>query len=97
MDGYDGAARIIVAGQKHGVFQLLEASAETANLRLEVGDNVFTFAIEIQQGVDVGSETEDFLIMADGLFQALAILQDLLAFCGLIPEIRRGKLFLESG
>ena len=39
----------------------------------------------------------DAVVVGDGLFQALALLHDLLAFFGLIPEVGRGDLFFDFG
>ena len=50
---------------------------------LDIGGDIFAFAREFEQGVEIVGQAGDLVVVGDGLFQALAVLHDLLAFFGL--------------
>ena len=72
-------------------------AGEAAHLALQIGVDVLAFAREFEQRVEVGSQAGDLGVLGDLLFQALAILHDLLAFFGVRPEVGRVDLFFGLG
>jgi hypothetical protein len=63
-------------------------------IALDIGQDLFAFTRQLEHGIEVVGQGADALIVADGLFQALAILHHFLAFFGLAPEVGGGDLFL---
>src|ERR1022692_1522582 len=47
---------------------------------------------QFEEGVEIGGERGDTLLVADALLNALALLHNLLALLGLVPEAGRGGL-----
>jgi hypothetical protein len=84
-----------VTGQKHAVFHHVQPFAERFQLPLEVRADVLAFARKLQQRLDVGVGRRDAGVVLEGILQALAILENLLAFLGLTPEIRRPDLLFQ--
>ena len=70
---------------------------EGRHFALQVGRNVLAFLGQFEQRVEVAGEAGDFLVLGDLLFQALAVLHDLLAFFGRIPEIGSVDLVVGFG
>ena len=91
MDGDDGAARVVFAGEQHGGFQAVEQFGVALHVALDIARDVFALARQLEERVQVVGEAADALVVGDGLFQALAVLHHLLAFFGLRPEIRRRR------
>jgi hypothetical protein len=89
VDGNDGAAKVVFARKEHALFEHFEAFAVAAEFGLEFAVDRFAFTGEFEQGFDVACETSDLAVLRDGFFEALAILQNLLAAVGLIPEVGR--------
>src|ERR1051326_7501719 len=97
VDGHDGALGIVLAGEQHGGFERFHALGEGLQLAFDIGEDVFAFAGELEQRVQIRSEAHEAGFVGDGLLQALAILHDLLGFFGLIPEVRIGDLLFGFG
>ncbi len=95
MNGHDGAAGIVRAGEKHGVFHRGEALGERFDLGFEIAQNIFAFARELEERVEIGSSRGEFRLFLKRFFEALAVLQELLALFRLVPEIGGRKLLLE--
>lgn len=95
MNGHDGAAGVVGAGQKHGVFHGGEARGERFDLGFQFAQNIFAFAREFEKCVEIGGSRGQFRLFLKRFFEALAVLQELLAFLRLVPEIGRRKLLLE--
>ena len=95
MNGHDGAAGIVRAGEKHGVFHRGEAFGERFDLGFQIAENIFAFAREFEKGVEIGGSRGQFRLFLKRFFEALAVLQQLLALLRLVPEIGRRKLLLE--
>jgi hypothetical protein len=95
MNGHDGAAGVVGAGQKHGVFHGGEACGERFDLGFQFAQNIFAFARELEKGVEIGGSRGQFRLFLKRFFEALAILQQLLALLRLVPEIWGRKLLLE--
>ena len=84
MDGDDGAAvRRSRPKAASPVSSFFELAREALHLALEIGADVFAFARQFEQSVEVRGQAGDLAVLGDLLFQALAILHDLLAFFGL--------------
>ena len=97
VDGHDGGARVVFAGEQHGGFQALQVLGVGLEVALDIGGDGFAFAGEFEEGVEVVGHAAYAVVVGDGLFQALAGLHDLLAFFGLIPEVGGGDLLFAFG
>ena len=98
MDGHDGALRIVRAGEQHPGFEHFQTCREALHLAVQIGNDVFAFAPQLEQRVQIRRQARNLGLIRDGLLQALALLHDLLAFFGrLIPEIGIGDLLFDLG
>ncbi len=88
---------VVLAREQHLGFELLEIRGEAAHFALQIGVDVLAFAGEFEQRVEVGGQAGDLGFLVDLLFQALAILHDLLALFGVRPEVRRVDLLFGLG
>ena len=91
------ALRGVLAREQHLGFQLFQIPGKAPHLALDIGVDVFAFASEFEQCVQVGGQAGDLGFLGDLLFQALAILHDLLALFGVGPEIGSVDLFFDLG
>ena len=72
-------------------------SEKASNLALDIAVDVFAFARQFKQRVEVGSQSRNCSLASIAFLQPLALLHDLLALLGLVPEIGIGDLFFEFG
>jgi hypothetical protein len=94
VDGDDGALGVVGAGEQHRGFDLLEALGVALDLSREVGEDILTFARQLEESVEIGGTSGQLGFLVEGFLEPLPILVDLLALFGLVPEIgRRGLLF----
>ena len=56
MNGHDGAFRIVLARQQHLGLQLFQVRREMLHLALQIGGDVFAFARELEQRVQIRSQ-----------------------------------------
>ncbi len=97
VNGDDGAAHVVFAGEQHGGLEALEELAIGFQIAGDVGSDILALAGELEKGIQIVGHGADALVARNRLFQALAFLHDLLALFGLIPEIGRGDLLLGLG
>ena len=97
MNGHDGAAAVVFAGEQHGGFETFEQFAVGFQIALDIGQNLFALARQLEQGIEIVGHGADVIVVGDGLFQALAHLHHFLAFFGLAPEIGGGDLVFGFG
>ena len=97
VDGDDGAAGVVRAGEQHGGFQALQQFGVDLGVAFDIGLDVFAFARQFEQRVEIVGHGADALVVGDGLLQLLALLHHFLALLGLVPEIGRGDLFFGLG
>jgi hypothetical protein len=97
MYGDDGAAVVVFARKQHAVFELADRFSEAFQLALNFAIDVFAFAGQIEERVDVADRGRDLAVLADGGLEALPFLEDLLAGGLVVPEVRVGDLFFDSG
>ena len=84
--------------QQHPGFEHLQTLGKALDLAVQVGRYVFALAPQLEQGIQIRSQARDFGFVGNRLFQALALLHDLLAlFRLLIPEIGIGDLLFDFG
>ena len=96
VDGDDGRERGVFARKQHLGFEFGQELAVAFHFAHDVGGNGFAFAGEIEKGVEIVGEAGDLRVGVNRLFEAFAILHDLLAAFGLGPEIGRGDLVGQS-
>ena len=97
VDGHDGAAGVVLAGEQHGGLQALQQFGVRLQVALDIGRDVLAFAGQFEQRVQVVGQGADLLVVGDRLLQPLAVLHDLLALFGLVPEVGLGDLFFGLG
>ena len=89
-------AGVVLAREQHLGLELLQQFArKTCSSRSISAFDVFAFARQFEQRVQVGGDRAHALVVGDGFLQALALLHHLLAFFGLRPEVGRADLFFE--
>jgi hypothetical protein len=58
----------------------------------DLGEYVLALAAQLEQGVEIRGQLLDFPVLLESAFQALPLLEGLLAGCLVVPEIRRRDL-----
>jgi hypothetical protein len=97
MNGDDRARRVILAGEQHAGFQLRQIRGQRLHVALDIRGDVFALAAQLKHGIEVGYLRGNLRVLHHLLFQALALLHELLAFFGIRPEIRRVDLIFGGG
>ena len=95
MNGDDGVARVVFAGEQHGGLDALQKLGVGLHFAVDIGADVLAFAGQFKQRVEIVGERPDPVVVGDGFFQPLAAPHHLLAIFGLGPEVRGGGLFFD--
>ncbi len=97
MHGDDGVERVGLAGEHGAGFELFGEGGESLDVALEIGEHIFAFARQLEVGFDVAGAADQFLIVGDQRFEALAVAHQRLARGGIRPQRRIGKLGFDCG
>ena len=90
--------RVVLAREQHPGFEHFQALGKALDFALQIGRDVFAFARQFEQRVQIRGQARHLGFVGNGLLQALALLHDLLALFGLlIPEIGIGDLLFDLG
>ena len=97
MNGDNGVARVVFAREQHGRLDALQKLGVGLRVALDIAADVFPFARQLEQRVQIVGERPYALVVGDGFFQPLTAAHHLLAVFGLRPEVRRGSLLFDLG
>ena len=67
------------AGEHGAGFELFGKGGEGFDVALEVGEDVFAFVGEFEVGIDVAGAADEFFVVGDERFEALAVAHERLA------------------
>ncbi len=73
MHGDDGVERIGLAGEHGARFELFGERGQSLDVALEIGENVFAFAGQLEVGFDVAGAAHQLFVVGDKRFKALAV------------------------
>ena len=97
MDGHDGVARVVLAGEQRFGFEFVEQLAERVDFALQVGVDVLAFFREIEVSGDVVAAARQVGVGREHVLQPLLFAHDLLRALGIRPQIRVGGLLFNFG
>ena len=97
MHGDDGVERIGLAGEHGPRFELFGERCQRLDVALQIGEHVFALARQLEVGLNVAGAADQFLVVGDQLFQALAVAHQGLGRGGIGPEGRIGQLLFYVG
>jgi hypothetical protein len=86
MHGNDGVERVGLAAEHGARFKLFIECGEGLDVAFEIGEHVFAFAGQFEVGFDVAGSADEFFVVGDEIFEALAIAHDWFAGGGIVPE-----------
>jgi hypothetical protein len=73
MDGDDGIAIVVVAGEQSLGLQFVYERAQSVYLAAEIGGDVFPFVRQIEIGCDVPGSTREFVMRCERVFEPLLL------------------------
>src|SRR5271165_4510212 len=97
MDGDDGVAGVVLAGEQCLGFETVEQLAQRADFALQVGVDALAFFGEIEVGGNVFAAARQVGVVGEHVFQALLLAHHLLRALRIRPQIRVGRLLLNFG
>ena len=62
MNGHDGVAVVVFAGEQRLGFQLVDQRAQVVDLAPQFGGDVFAFLRQIEVGVDIAGAAREFVV-----------------------------------
>ncbi len=97
MNGDDGVERIGLAAEHGPRFKLFGKSGQRLDVALQIGQNVFALARQLEVGFNVAGAAHQFIVVGNKFFKALAVAHQRLAGAGIGPESRIGQLGFYCG
>ena len=97
MNGDDGVARVVLAGEQRLGFELVEQLAQRADFALQVRVDILAFFGEVEVGGDVVAAARQVGVGREHMLQPLLLAHDLLGSLRIRPQIRVGGLLFNFG
>jgi hypothetical protein len=97
MDGNDGIAGVVLAGEKRFSFELVDQAAQESDLAFEIGVNILAFFAEIKVGVDIVGAAPQVCVSREDMLKPLLFAHDLLRTLRIGPQVRIGSLLVDFG
>ena len=95
MDGDDGVAGIVFAGEERAGFNALKDLAEGIDFAAEVGSDVFAFATEIKIGLDIFGALSKVGCGGENAFEPFLLPHNLLGAGRVRPQVGVGGLLFD--
>ena len=95
MNGHDGVAIVVVAGEQRLGLQLVDQRAQVVHFAAQIGGNIFAFVRQIEVGGDVAGAARQFVVRGQRALQPLLLAHHLLRFFGIRPERGIGGLLFD--
>jgi hypothetical protein len=97
MDGNDCVERVGLAAEHGAGFQLFSKCGEGLDVALKIGKDILAFADKLKVCFDVAGAADEFVIVGDEVFQALAVAHDWFGRSRIVPEGWIGELGFYCG
>jgi hypothetical protein len=97
MDGDDGVAGVVFAGEQRLGFELVDQLPQRGDFPLQVAVDIFAFFRKIKIGRNISAAASQISVGGEHMFEALFLAHHLLGALRVRPQVRVGGLLVDFG